>query len=120
MQWRPLVGLDENLRGHAGNKLETFEVLELVLLDRCTNEVVGPIGLLLFPRQVRTNMRDLTDHVGDGSLISGHDADGRHCVRGDLVNVLRRNLGLDQELVGYWDDLHDGLATVDDAAHRMN
>src|SRR5262245_66355420 len=58
LQWRPLVGLDENLRRHARNELETFEVLELVLLDRGTDEVVGLIGLLLFPREVRTDMCD--------------------------------------------------------------
>ena len=38
----------------------------------------------------------------------------------DLIDVLRRNLGLDDEVVGARHDQHDGLAVADHAADRVN
>src|SRR5262245_33051531 len=115
-----LARLDEHFGRHARHQLEMIQAADLVGRDVDANHVIGLVRLLLLLGQVGADQGDLAGDVRHGALVAGHDAHRRLGADGDLVDVLRRDLGLDHELVRLRHDLHDRLAVGDDAAHRVH
>src|SRR5262245_24321268 len=115
-----LARLDEHFGRHARHQLEMIQAADLVGRDVDANHVIGLVRLLLLLGQVGADQGHVAGAVRRGALVAGNDAVGSLGAECDLVDVLRRDLGLDHELVRLRHDLHDRLAIADDAAHRVH
>ena len=116
------MGLDEDLGRHAGHQSNIVQAGELVCRQGNAHRVIRLcrlIGILLLARDVGRHARNAARYHRGGPLVAGHDVHDRLRSRCDLIDVLGGNFGLDHQLVGARDDLHNGFAFADHAAYGV-
>ena len=104
LQRRALVGLDEDLDGHARNEADSLEAHHLLRRKRDADRVIS-LGrlhgvLLRIACKVRRNAVEHTVDFRRGSLIAGHDPHDRFRPCGDLIDIGGSHLGFHHQLVG--------------------
>ena len=83
------------------------------------DRVIGDAGALV-GRDVGRDARDRAVDFGRGALVEGREAQQRRLAELQLVDVLRIDLGLDGQVVGFRHDQHDRLAGGDHAADGVD
>src|SRR5829696_6272079 len=114
-----LAGPDESFDGHPGDQPQAFEPSELALRERDPDDVIRGAGALV-GREVGGDAADDAAELRRRALVEGREAQGRGLPDADLIDVLRRELRLDRQHIGFRYDQHDGLSGRDHPAHRVD
>src|SRR5829696_9150057 len=114
-----LAGPDESFDGHPGDQPQAFEPSELALRERDPDDVIRGAGALV-GREVGGDAADDAAELRRRALVEGREAQGRGLPDADLIDVLRRELRLDRQHIGFRHDQHDGLSGRDHPADRVD
>src|SRR5215510_2802850 len=114
-----IAGLDEGLDRHPGDELQAVQARDLLGRHGDAHDVKGGAALLVLG-DIGRHHRHHPVNLGRGALVERREAQRRALAHRHLVDVLRRQLRLDGEPVGFRHDQHERLARLHHAADRVH